>query len=130
MCGGGGTNLRVFTKGGASLNKILILKPKLGVRCVNSVSGEKMHDFEIICPARGVRTRPKNKIVCLLKRFSSSLEELYLAQQQGWNRQTICRIRLAQTIRTKKLTQTLSIFQNGKWTSPTLFGILNSSPSR
>ena len=25
---------------------------------VNSVSGEKLHDFEIICPARGVQTHP------------------------------------------------------------------------
>ena len=47
----GGANLRVFTKGGASLKKILILRPKLGG--VNSVSGEILHDFEIICPAGG-----------------------------------------------------------------------------
>ena len=46
-----GANLRVFTKGGASLKKILILRPKLGG--VNSVSGEILHDFEIICPAGG-----------------------------------------------------------------------------
>ena len=43
----GGANLRVFTKGGANHKKILILRPKL--EGVNSVSGEKLHDFEIIC---------------------------------------------------------------------------------
>ena len=40
----------VFFKG-ANLKKILILRPKFS--CVNSVSGEKLHEFEIICPARG-----------------------------------------------------------------------------
>ena len=45
----GGANLRVFTKGGANLKKNLILRPIWGV---NSVSGEKLHEFEIICPAR------------------------------------------------------------------------------
>ena len=28
------------------------------IRGVNSVSGEKLHDFTIICPARGVRSHP------------------------------------------------------------------------
>ena len=28
------------------------------IRSVNSVSGEKLHDFEIICPARGVHLHP------------------------------------------------------------------------
>ena len=45
-----GANLRVSTKGGA---KVLILRPKLGG--VNSVSGENLHDFEVICPASWVR---------------------------------------------------------------------------
>ena len=51
-----GVNLRVFTKRGANLKKILIFRLKLGV--VNSVSGEKLHDFQIICPARGVQSTP------------------------------------------------------------------------
>ena len=33
-----------FYKGGANLKKFLILKQK--IRGVNSVSGEKLHDFE------------------------------------------------------------------------------------
>ena len=40
-----GENFRYFTRG-ANLKKIPMLEPKLGV---NSVSGEKLHDFEIIC---------------------------------------------------------------------------------
>ena len=52
--GGGAANLRVFTKWGANLKKILILRAK--IKGVNSVSGEKLHDFEIICPATGVRS--------------------------------------------------------------------------
>ena len=40
-----GANLRNLTKRG----KRLILRPKLGM-LINSVSGEKLHDFEIICP--------------------------------------------------------------------------------
>ena len=52
----GDGNLTFFTKGGVNLKKILILRPKVGG--VNSVSGEKLHDFEIICPAKGVRLQP------------------------------------------------------------------------
>ena len=32
------------------------------IRDVNSVSGEKLHDFEIICPARGVRSQPPHPL--------------------------------------------------------------------
>ena len=28
------------------------------IRDLNSVSGEKLHDFEIICPASGLQTHP------------------------------------------------------------------------
>ena len=50
MCvwGGGGANLRVLQRGADFEAKI---------RGVNSVSGENLHDFEIISRARGVRTR-------------------------------------------------------------------------
>ena len=44
---------QTFQQGGANLEKIKIFRPKLGG--VNSLSGEKLHDFEIICLARGVR---------------------------------------------------------------------------
>ena len=30
---------------------------------VNSVSGEKLHDFEIICPARGVRSHLRTPLL-------------------------------------------------------------------
>ena len=54
VCGGGGGgaggNLWVFTRGGANLKKILILRPRLGAQ---TVSGEKLHRFEIICLDRG-----------------------------------------------------------------------------
>ena len=42
----GCANFKGFTKGGA------VFKAK--IRGVNSVSGENLHDFEIICPASGV----------------------------------------------------------------------------
>ena len=45
MKGGGGCEFKGFTKG------VLILRPKSGG--VNSVSGENLHDFEIISPAGG-----------------------------------------------------------------------------
>ena len=44
-----GCEFKGFYKGGANLKKILILRPIVGG--VNSVSGEKLHDLEIICPA-------------------------------------------------------------------------------
>ena len=52
MCvggGGGGANLRVLQRGADFEAKI---------RGVNSVSGENLHDFEIISRTRGVRTHP------------------------------------------------------------------------
>ena len=50
----GDANLRVLTKGVRILKKFWF---EAKIRGVNSVSGEKLHDFEIICPARGcVRT--------------------------------------------------------------------------
>ena len=45
----GGCELKGFYKGRATLQK---------VRGANSVSGEKLHDFEMICPATGVRSPP------------------------------------------------------------------------
>ena len=57
--GGWGANLRVFTKCGANLKKIL------GIRGVNSVSGKKLHDFEIICPAGRVRSQPPSPHPCV-----------------------------------------------------------------
>ena len=47
----GGGEFKGFYKVGANLRKILIFETK--IRGVNSVPGEKLHDFEIICPARG-----------------------------------------------------------------------------
>ena len=44
----GGANLRVFTKGCESKENSNF---EAKIRGVNSVSGEKLHDFEIICPA-------------------------------------------------------------------------------
>ena len=46
-CEKGGANLRNFIKKGANLKFDFEAK----IRGVNSVSGEKLHDFEIICPA-------------------------------------------------------------------------------
>ena len=47
----GGTNLRHFTKG----VRILINSDfEAKIMGVNSVSGDKLHDFEIICPAMSV----------------------------------------------------------------------------
>ena len=43
--GGGGANLRVLQSGGADF--------EAKIRGVNSVSDAILHDFEIICPARG-----------------------------------------------------------------------------
>ena len=53
MLGGGGPGyeFNCFTKG------VLSLRPKS--RVVNSVSGENLHDFEIISPGRGMRTHPR-----------------------------------------------------------------------
>ena len=51
-----GANFRNFTKWGADLKKIPFLRPK--IRSENTVSGEKLHDFEIICPARGGNHTP------------------------------------------------------------------------
>ena len=48
----GGANLRVFTRGGENSDF------EAEIRGVNSVSGEKLHDFEIICSARGVPPPP------------------------------------------------------------------------
>ena len=49
---GGGVNLRVFTKVGANLKKNSDFEAK--IRGVHSVSGNKLHDFEIICPANSM----------------------------------------------------------------------------
>ena len=50
--GEGGANLRVFTK------RVRILRKLTKISGVNSFSGEKLHDFEIICPAMGVHSSP------------------------------------------------------------------------
>ena len=42
--------MRIFEKGGANFKKNLFLRPKLVV--------EKLHDFEIICPARWCERTP------------------------------------------------------------------------
>ena len=50
----GGCEFKGFTKGGADFEaKIMV---------VNSVSGENLHDFEIISPARAVRTHPRTPL--------------------------------------------------------------------
>ena len=45
-------NLRVFTNGGIS-------DFEAKNRGVNSVSGDRLHDFEIICPAKGCICSPR-----------------------------------------------------------------------
>ena len=47
----GGANFKDFYKGGENLKKVLILKLSQNYKGVNSVSGEKLHDSEINCPA-------------------------------------------------------------------------------
>ena len=60
----GGANFRNFTKGGGvNLKKIPV--SRLKIRGVNTVSGEKLHDFEIICPARVVQSYPPHSL-CIL----------------------------------------------------------------
>ena len=48
---GCGCEFKGFTKRGADF--------EAKIRGVNSVSGENLHDFEIISPASGVRTHPR-----------------------------------------------------------------------
>ena len=60
---------------------MLILRPKLGG--VNSVSGEILHDFEIICPARGVKTHPCTTLRTGLY-LTSNHSELSSRDTQHW----------------------------------------------
>ena len=55
-------NLTFFSKGDVNLKKILILEAK--IRDVNSVSGEKLHDFEIICLVSGVGSHTAHMTLC------------------------------------------------------------------
>ena len=55
-----GANFRNFTKRAANLKKNSNFEAK--IRVVNTVSGEKLHDFEIICPARGLRSYPHHPL--------------------------------------------------------------------
>ena len=48
-----GCEYKGFYKRGVNLKKVLIFKAKM--KGVKSVSGETLHGFEIICPARRVR---------------------------------------------------------------------------
>ena len=50
-------NLRVFTRGG-ECKSLENSDFEAKIRVVNSVSGEKLHDFEIICPASWMRSHP------------------------------------------------------------------------
>ena len=57
--GEGVANLRAFTKGDANLPETSENSDfEAKIRGVNSVSGEKLHDFKIICPARGAFASP------------------------------------------------------------------------
>ena len=49
-----GCEFKGFTKGGANF--------EAKIRGVNSVSSENLHAFEIICPAREVRTHPRTPL--------------------------------------------------------------------
>ena len=51
-----GANFRNFTKRGANFKKIPISGPKLEL--LTQFLVKKLHDFEIICPARGLRSHP------------------------------------------------------------------------
>ena len=55
--GKGDANLRNFTRGGGC-ESLENSDFEAKIRDVNSVSGEKLHDLKVICPASGVRTHP------------------------------------------------------------------------
>ena len=55
-----GANFRNFTKRGANLKKKSNFEAK--IRVVNTVSGEKLYDFEIICLAMGLRSHPHHPL--------------------------------------------------------------------
>ena len=48
--------MQTFEKGGCESKENSDFEAK--IRGLNSVSGEKLHDFEIICPVRAVQTHP------------------------------------------------------------------------
>ena len=54
----GGADLRAFTKGGGESSENFDFEAK--IRGVNSDLGEKLHDFEIICPGREVSFHPQH----------------------------------------------------------------------
>ena len=54
--GGGGCKFQVFFKGVTDVKKNPDFEANF--RGINSVFGENLHDFEIICPIRGVRSHP------------------------------------------------------------------------
>ena len=50
---------------------------------VNTVSGEKLHDFEIICPARGLQSPPITPShtgleLCLGSKYGALLPEIHV----------------------------------------------------
>ena len=51
----GGVNFRNFSKVDANLKKIPVWS---NIRSVNTFSGEKLHDFEIVCMAMGCDCTP------------------------------------------------------------------------
>ena len=53
-----GADLRAFTKGGGESSENFDFEAK--IRGLNSVSGEKLHDFEITCPAREMSLHPQH----------------------------------------------------------------------
>ena len=75
-----GCELKGFTKGGADF--------EAKIRGVNSVSGENLHDFEIISPVRGVRTYPRTPLrtgLYLTSCWAHSLINLTgVTRNNGW----------------------------------------------
>ena len=59
----GGAIFKGFYKGGCESSENSDFETKISG--VNSVSSEKLHDFEIICTARGVRSQPRTPTPCV-----------------------------------------------------------------
>ena len=64
--------MQSFEKEAANFRHYKEGMPNANIRCVNSVSGEKLYDFEIICPASSMRLHYRHPL-CVQAWFSKTI---------------------------------------------------------